>query len=101
MRELQPWTDAEALDGAFDDIAAAAGRLPVRRLHAHHRARLRRARTGRRRRHSRPTAWRSYRKLLRELAFEERKHDKAASANVKRRWKQIHKAQREMYKLRN
>jgi ribosome biogenesis GTPase len=43
----------------------------------------------------------NYRKLLRELAFEERKHDKAAAANVKRRWKQIHKAQRDMYKLKN
>ena len=100
MRELQLWTDAEALDGAFDDIAAAAGRcrfddcthttepdcavlaqvadgtLPADRLE-------------------------SYRKLQRELAFEERKHDKVASANVKRRWKQIHKAQRKAYKLRN
>ena len=36
-----------------------------------------------------------------ELAFEERKHDKAASANVKRRWKQIQKAQRDMYKSRS
>ena len=24
MRELQPWADAEAVDGAFDDIAAVA-----------------------------------------------------------------------------
>ena len=100
MRELEPWADADALDGAFEDIAAAAaacrfadcthsqepgcavlaqvaaGVIPADRLE-------------------------NYRKLLRELAFEERKHDKAASANVKRRWKQIHKAQNEMYKLRN
>ena len=100
MRELQPWADAEAVDGAFDDIAAAAsgcrfadcthttepdcavlaqvaaGGIPADRLE-------------------------NYRKLLRELAFEERKHDKAASANVKRRWKQIHKAQRDMYKARD
>ncbi len=99
MRELQPWVDAEALDGAFDDIAAAAancrfddcthstepdcavlagvaaGTIPADRLE-------------------------SYRKLQRELAFEERKHDKAASANVKRRWKQVHKAHRAMQKLR-
>jgi ribosome biogenesis GTPase len=100
MRELQPWADAEAVDGAFDDIVAvaegcrfadcthttepncavlaqvAAGAIPADRLE-------------------------NYRKLLRELAFEERKHDKAASANVKRRWKQIQKAQRDMYKVRN
>ena len=54
--------------------------------------------------HSRKTASNStdrlenYRKLLRELAFEQRKHDKAASADVKRRWKQIQKAQRAIYK---
>jgi ribosome biogenesis GTPase len=100
MRELEPWADTEAVDGAFDDIAeaaagcrfadcthtsepdcqvlaqVAAGVIPADRLD-------------------------NYRKLLRELAFEERKHDKAASANVKRRWKQIHKAQKEMSKLRN
>jgi ribosome biogenesis GTPase len=100
MRELQPWADADAVEGAFDDIAAAAagcrfadcthttepgcevlaqvtdGVIPADRLD-------------------------NYRKLLRELAFEERKHDKAAAANVKRRWKQIHKAQRDIYKLRN
>jgi ribosome biogenesis GTPase len=98
MRELQPWADESAVDGAFDDIAAAAdgcrfadcthtsepgcavleavasGELAEDRLE-------------------------NYRKLLRELAFEERKHDKAASANTKRRWKQIHKAHRQMQKL--
>jgi len=100
MRELQPWASAEAVDGAFDDIAGigagcrfgdcthtaepgcavlaqvAAGTLAADRLE-------------------------NYRKLLRELAFEERKHDKAASANVKRRWKPIHKAQRDLYKSRS
>jgi len=97
MRELQPWADTQAVDAAFEDIAdiatacrfgdcthttepgcavlarAADGTISADRLE-------------------------NYRKLLRELAFEERKRDKAASANVKRRWKQIQKAQRAMYK---
>lgn len=42
----------------------------------------------------------NYQKLLREVAFEEGKRDKTAAANTKRRWKQIHRAQRQMYKLR-
>jgi ribosome biogenesis GTPase len=100
MRELQPWASAGAVDAAFEDIAdiatacrfadcthtrepgcailagVADGTITADRLE-------------------------NYRKLLRELAFEERKHDKAASATVKRRWKQIHKAQRAMNKLRS
>ena len=100
MRELQPWASTEALDAAFEDIAEIAAQcrfadcthtaepgcailagiadstLSIDRLE-------------------------NYQKLLRELAFEERKHDKAASANVKRRWKQIQKEQRAMYKRRS
>lgn len=99
MRELQPWADTQAVDAAFEDIAEiaaacrfgdcthttepgcavlariAAGTISADRLE-------------------------NYRKLLRELAFEERKHDKAASANVKRRWKQIQKEQRAIFKQR-
>ena len=100
MRELQPWAAVEAVDAAFEDIAeiaaqcrfadcthttepgcgvlagVAAGTITADRLE-------------------------NYRKLLRELAFEARKHDKVASANVKRRWKQIHKAQRAIFKKRD
>jgi ribosome biogenesis GTPase len=100
MRELQPWADTQAVDAAFEDIAeiaaacrfgdcthttepgcavlagAADGTISADRLE-------------------------NYRKLLRELAFEERKHDKAASANVKRRWKQIQKEQRALSKRRD
>jgi ribosome biogenesis GTPase len=100
MRELQPWADAEALDGAFDDIATAAG--GCRFDDCSHTtepdcAVLARVADGT----IPPDRLESYRRLQRELAFEERKRDPAASANVKRRWKQIHKAQKEMYKLRN
>ncbi|PYQ96802.1 MAG: ribosome small subunit-dependent GTPase A [Acidobacteria bacterium] len=97
MRELQPWVDESAVDAAFDDIAAlagacrfadcahatepgcavlasvAAGRLDADRLE-------------------------NYRRLGREAAFEERKRDKAAAANTKRRWKQIIQAQKALYK---
>jgi ribosome biogenesis GTPase len=100
MRELQPWVDDSAIDGAFDDVARLAddcrfadcahasepgcavlaaveqGELDADRLE-------------------------NYRRLLREAAFEERKRDKAAAANVKRRWKQVHKAARAMYRDRN
>jgi ribosome biogenesis GTPase len=100
MRELQPWASTEAVEGAFEDIAeiAAACRFDdCTHTTEPGCAILARVADGT------ITADRleNYRKLLRELAFEERKHDKAASANVKRRWKQIHKAQRAMNKLRS
>ena len=34
MRELQPWADDAAVDAAFDDVAALAESVPVRRLRA-------------------------------------------------------------------
>jgi hypothetical protein len=34
----------------------------------------------------------NFHRLVREAAYEARKHDKAAAANVKRRWKVVHKA---------
>jgi ribosome biogenesis GTPase / thiamine phosphate phosphatase len=36
----------------------------------------------------------NFRRLGREAAFEERKRDKAVASESKRKWKQIHKAQR-------
>jgi len=42
-----------------------------------------------------------YRRLLREAAFEERKRDKSAAAEEKRRWKRIHQAQKTLYRLRD
>jgi len=42
-----------------------------------------------------------YQRLLREVAFEARKRDKAGAADVKRRWKQSTKAVRAMYKDRD
>ena len=100
MRELQPWTDEATVGQAFEDIAELAancrfadcahasepgcavlaavdaGGLAADRLE-------------------------HYRGLAREAAFLERKQDKEAAANVKRRWKQMHKAARAMYRDRD
>ena len=100
MREVQPWVDGSAIDAAFNDITALSaacrftdcehasepgctvrdalesGRLDADRLE-------------------------SYRRLGREAAFEERKRNKAAASEEKRRWKQIHQAQRALYRNRD
>jgi ribosome biogenesis GTPase len=100
MRELQAWVDESAVDGTFEDIATlaercrfsdcahaaepgcavreavAAGALDERRLE-------------------------HYRHLLREAAYETRKHDRLAAEAEKRRWKRIHVAQRARYRERD
>ena len=100
MRELQPWTDESGVGGAFEDVvrlaqscrftdcshtqepgcavaeAVAAGTLDAARLD-------------------------HYRHLLREAAFEARKHDKAAEAEQKRKWKRIHQQTKALYKERD
>jgi len=100
MRELQPWLDGDGLDAAFDDVsdlaracrfadcahdgepgcavaaAVADGRLDPDRLE-------------------------NFRRLTREAAFEDRKRDKAAAAEHKRRWKQLHQAAKALYRDRD
>ena len=100
MRELQPWSGEAAVDGAFDDIAEAA--RDCRFADCSHTAEpdcavLARVAAGA----IAADRLEHYRTMVREMAFEERKRDKAASANAKRRWKQIHKAQRDIYRLKN
>lgn len=97
MRELQPWADESAVDGAFEDISALAlecrfadcghaeepgcavlgavaeGTLDLGRLD-------------------------HYRRLAREAAFEERKRNPSAAAEQKRQWKRIHQAQKILYR---
>jgi ribosome biogenesis GTPase len=100
MRELQPWGDESSVAAVFDDIVALAtqcrfgdcahetepgcavrdavesGRLEADRLE-------------------------NFQRLGREVAYEVRKHDKAAAAEHKRRWKQVHQAQKAMYRDRD
>ena len=100
MRELQPWLDGDGLDAAFDEVAALAhgcrfadclhetepgcavvaavadGRLDADRLE-------------------------NYRRLAREAAYEDRKRDKAAAAEHKRKWKQLHQAAKALYRDRD
>ena len=99
MRELQPWAGEDAVGAAFSDVAALAagcrfgdcaheaepgcavlgavesGQLDADRLE-------------------------HYRRLLREAAYEERRHDKAAAAEHKRMWRRIHQANKVMYRER-
>jgi ribosome biogenesis GTPase len=97
MRELQPWTDAGALDRTFDDVAALAGECRYGDCRHEQEpgcavaAAIAEGRLD-------PDRLEHYRRLQRELAFIERKRDKGAAAETKRRWKQISQAQKAMYR---
>jgi len=100
MRELQPWVDESAVDAAFDDIAVLAG--ACRFADCAHGAEpgcavLEAVTAGR----LEADRLENYRRLGREAAFEERKRDKAAAADHKRRWKQIHQAAKALYRDRD
>ena len=100
MRELQPWAEDGALDAAFADIAALAGSCRFGDC-AHSSepgcavlaAVERGALAAERLEH--------YRRLQREADYELRRHDRAAAAEHKRRWKQTHQAQKALYRERN
>lgn len=99
MRELQPWADESAVDGAFEDIAelALACRFPdCRHVEEPGCAVLDTVATGA----LDPSRLDHYRRLAREAAYEERKRDPVAAAEEKRRWKRIHKAQKTLYRQR-
>jgi len=100
MRELQPWPGDDAVEAAFHDIAELAegcrfadcahqGEPDCAVLAAVEKGVLDADRLE------------HYRRLLREAAYEERRHDKAAAAEHKRRWKQIHQANKVMYRERD
>src|SRR5262249_792922 len=91
MRELQLWADASAVDAAFDDIASLAARC--RFTDCQHTAEpdcavLAAVEGGT----LSADRLEHYRRLLREAAFDARKHDKEAAAEHKRLWKRIHQA---------
>jgi ribosome biogenesis GTPase len=100
MRELQPWAGDHAVDAAFHDIAELAegcrfadcahqGEPDCAVLAAIESGSLD------------PDRLEHYRRLLREAAYEERRHDKAAAAEHKRKWKRIHQANKVMYRERD
>jgi len=97
MRELQPWAGANAVDAAFSDVAELAAACRFADC-AHDGepgcAVLAAVESGA----LDPDRLEHYRRLLREAAYEERRHDKAAAAEHKRRWKQIHQANKVMYR---
>jgi ribosome biogenesis GTPase len=100
MRELQLWGDESAVAGAFDDIAALAA--DCRFADCGHGTEPRCAvqdavNTGR----LDADRLENFRRLEREAAFEERKRDKAAASETKRKWKQLHKAQRALFRDRD
>ncbi|PYR05609.1 MAG: ribosome small subunit-dependent GTPase A [Acidobacteria bacterium] len=100
MRELVPWTQSGSVDGAFDDIATLA--RDCRFADCGHEtepgcAVLAAADSGRLDR----DRLEHYRRLLREAAFEERKRDKAAAANAKRRWRQTQQSLKALYRDRD
>jgi len=99
LRELQLWDASSGLCQAFEDIAADAAACRFRNCtHATEpgcavQAAVNSGELA-------PERLAGYRKLERELAFQHRKQDAAARAEENRRWRAIHKAQREFYKRR-
>jgi ribosome biogenesis GTPase len=99
MRELQLWSSDDGLEHAFADIEALAGQC--RFADCRHRtepgcAVLAATADGT----LDPERLESYRKLERELRYFERRHDLAAQAEERQRWKKVHKALRDHYKSR-
>jgi ribosome biogenesis GTPase len=100
MRELQPWVDESAVSETFEDIAELA--LGCRFTDCAHQtepgcAVLAAIEGG----ELDAARLEHFRHLGREIAFEERKRDKAAAAAEKKRWKKIHQANKQLYKDRD
>jgi len=100
MRELQPWADESAVAAAFDDITSlAAGCRFTDCTHGAEPGCAVRAAVDSGRLD--PDRLENFERLAREAAYETRKHDKAAAAEHKRRWKQLGQAQKAMYRDRD
>jgi ribosome biogenesis GTPase len=99
MRELQLWAGEESVDAAFGDILSIAERCRFRDCsHSGERGCAVQAalQTG----EIEQARWENYRKLLAEARRHEALADPLAGLERKRRWKQIHKQVREIYKFR-
>jgi ribosome biogenesis GTPase len=100
MRELQPWADESAVAAAFDDITSlAAGCRFTDCAHGAEAGCAVQAavESG----VLDPDRLENFQRLGREVAYDNRKHDKAAAAEHKRRWKQLGQAQKAMYRDRD
>ncbi len=99
MRELEPWDAGDAMGSAFAEIESLAAECRFRDC-AHEGepgcALARAVETGR----LDAARLAGCQKLRREMQFQEVKKDAAARADQNRRWKQLHKAQKEFYKAR-
>lgn len=97
MRELGLLADDEALAASFDDVVALAGACRFNNCsHANEPgcaivAALESEALS-------VDRWQAYLKLQRELAFVARKEDAVADAAHRKRWKQINKAQKALYR---
>ena len=85
---------SESLDMVFADVEELVGPVPVRRLRAPHRARLRRARRTRDRRAATSGAGRAIVKLGREARWMAMRHDARLRAEERARWKRVTKEYR-------
>jgi len=96
MREVSPWSADIGLAAAFDDIAtlAAACRFTDCRHTSEPECAVLAAVAGGRLDAARLE---SFRRLAAETAFDASKHDRAAAAEIKRKWKQVTRAQKQMY----
>jgi len=97
MRELQPWVDESAVGETFEDIAALAAGCRFGDC-AHQTEPGCEVMAAVARGDLDPERLEHYRHLGREVAFEERKRDKAAAAAEKKRWKKLHQAAKEIYR---
>lgn len=98
MRELQLWAGEDAVDRAFDEIAALAAECRFRDCThtAEQGCAVQDALAGGA---LSPARWESYRKLRGEAQRHEALADPLLALERKRKWKHIHKAQKDIYKL--
>ena len=98
MRELQLWATGESVDAAFDEIAALAARCRFRDC-THLAEQGCAVQAALADGALAPDRFASYAKLRREAQHHETLTDPLAALERKRKWKNIHKAVRDLYKL--
>jgi ribosome biogenesis GTPase len=97
MRELQLWAGEEAVDRAFDEIATLAADCRFRDC-SHMGEQGCAVAIALADGTIAPERWESYRKLRGEAQWHETMADPLLALERKRKWKQIHKAARDIYK---